>query len=218
MAPLVGLPVGELMPASLPQGTAPAEIGAGGWGGATVQTGAAKLAGSFALKAVLAAGALSVGLGLWWAQQSPAAPRQVGSTVSAPMVVAPVETRAAPSAEPAPVAAPEPVLLAPKSEPSIVTAKPGTSATARPDELALIAQAQGLRDQPQALLKVLKQHATWYPHGMLAQEREVLAVEALLAAGQIEAGKRRAARLEAEFPNSAHLPRIHALLKSAGHE
>ncbi len=224
MAPLVGLPLADLVPTSLPQGTAPADLGADGLGvaptpaDAAAPVGAAKVAGSIGLKAWIAAGVVSLGLGFLWVQQGHPASQAVEPVRSAPKLVAPAVPAQVPPVEVArSEATPEPIV--PKAaETPAPTKRQATPAAARPDELSLIAQAQALRDQPRALLKVLKQHAAWYPNGMLAQEREVLAVEALLASGKIEAGKRRAARLEAEYPTSAHLPRVRALLEKAGRE
>ena len=218
MDPLVGLPLADLTPTSLPQGTAPADLGASSLGAAAAPVGAAKVAGTAGLKAWLAAGAVSLGLGLLWAHQMRSAPEQGDLAREAPALVAPAAPAHAPSLEAAvPESISEPVVPAPAETVAPAKRQAVTSA-ARPDELSMITQAQALRDQPRAALKLLKQHAAWYPHGMLAQEREVLAVEALLASGQLEAGKRRAARLEAEYPTSAHLPRVRALLEKASRE
>ncbi|MFT3927925.1 MAG: hypothetical protein QM778_35685 [Myxococcales bacterium] len=216
MAPLVGLPLADLTP-SLPHGTAPADVSGASWGGAAAKTGLAKWGSSLALKAVVA-GTLSLGLGLWWANRP--APAPVHEPAQAPSVsvasrVAPVPV--APETNlPTSGGVAEQALPAPEAAPS--AAKRVGASAPRPDELSLIAQAQSLRAEPQAVLRVLKQHATLYPQGMLAQEREVLAVEALVSAGQLKEAKRRAGRLEAEYPNSAHLPRIRALLDQADHE
>jgi hypothetical protein len=212
MAPLVGLPLADLSPTSLPHGTAPADIAPSSFGGAAARTSTAKVAGSFALKAWMAVGVVGLGLGVWWAGQG----RQAAPAVEAPRAAVPALVT---PSDPHPSTPSAPVM-----ETSEVVAKPATleaparqrqPAATRPDELSLIAQAQSLRSDPRALLKVLKLHASLYPRGMLAQEREVLAVEALIASGQLEAGKRRAAQLEADYPQSAHLPRIHALLEKA---
>jgi len=218
MAPLVGLSAAELSP-TMPHGPAPADVSSGSWAGAGTQGSLAKVGSSFALKAVLA-GTLSaaLGLGVWWSSR-PAVPAQSVREHATPAAVRPQQ--GAPSS-PAPAsAAPEvsaamPAVAEPVAMP--LSKRAPVNSAVRPDELSLIAQAQGLRDQPQALLRVLKQHAALYPHGMLAQEREVLAVEALLAAGQLKEAKRRAGHLAAEYPNSAHLPRIRALLDQASRE
>jgi hypothetical protein len=226
MAPLVGLPLAELVPTSLPQGTAPANpapvspAASALWKG-----GLGKLASSAALKTV--ASLCAVGAGLWWASQS-ARPTQ---SVSAPTVVqapaAPAPELRAP--EPvAPVATREQTLESPAlqaTEPRPTAAKlrkrePKTSAAAVaiPDELTLIKQAQGMRGQGAAMLSVLAEHARLYPSGMLAQEREVLAIEALVAMGRTREANARAERLASQYPGSAHLTRVRALLQKSGQQ
>lgn len=175
---------------------------------AAAKVGSAKvLSGSLAAK--VAAASLAVGASLWFgraARPPAAAPAQVQQVEPA---------RVPPPVAPAPLEpAVEPLVVPVPSEP------PRKRAAARvervevsvPDELALIREAQSLRGRPAQALSVLAQHKKHYPGGVLAQEREVLAVEALLSAGRVrEAGARARSFVEAH-PGSVHVARLRALL------
>jgi hypothetical protein len=82
-------------------------------------------------------------------------------------------------------------------------------------ELALLERAQHvLRSDPAAALALAEQHRTQFSRGTLAQEREVLAVEALLRLGRRSAAGQRARAFERRYPESSHLVRVHDLLRS----
>jgi hypothetical protein len=222
MAPLVGLAPTALQPGSVPRGTAPADLSPGTWGTAAAgKAGVAKLGGSLGAKLAIGALAVSVGLSALWAAK-PAQP-----TVSTPAAPVAVESRHATQplvpvqAEPAPELG-VPAEAAPQAvsapAPAATRKRSAVAGVAQPDELTLIAQAQALRGQGAALLRALAQHEKLYPQGMLAQEREVLAVEALIDMGKLTEAGRRADRLAAKYPASAHLPRLRGLLDKAAHE
>jgi hypothetical protein len=81
------------------------------------------------------------------------------------------------------------------------------------DELGLLRRAQQAlpHDGAQALLYV-QTHEHAFPHGLLEQEREVLAIGALLAIGDITGAEQRASAFRQAFPHSAHLRRVDRLL------
>lgn len=80
-------------------------------------------------------------------------------------------------------------------------------------ELALLQRSRAaLRGDPVAALALAEQHARAYPHGMFAQEREVLAVEALLRSHARAAAFARAHAFVGSHPDSPYAPRIRALL------
>jgi hypothetical protein len=127
-----------------------------------------------------------------------------------------------------PVAASGPVAAAAVPEaqplPSEVAAVP---AVPPPSELALIRRAQAARGDSSLargtarfdgaeVLALLVQHEQLYPRGALAQEREMLAIETLLKAGQRSQAEARGRRFKASYPGSAHLPHLAALLARAG--
>jgi hypothetical protein len=85
-------------------------------------------------------------------------------------------------------------------------------------ELTLIRRAQDMRGSPNQVLSVLSAHERTYPEGVLVQEREVLAIEALLASGRRAEAEKRAARMEQRFAGSAHLRRVRVLLETSAPE
>jgi hypothetical protein len=81
------------------------------------------------------------------------------------------------------------------------------------EELTLLRRAKAHAvSEPDRALELLDEHARRFSHGALSQEREVIAVEALLARGDRGGAERRAARFLAQNPGSAHARRVHALL------
>jgi hypothetical protein len=65
-----------------------------------------------------------------------------------------------------------------------------------------------------AALTGLDLHQRRFPTGALAQEREAMAVQALMLAGDDDAARGRAARFRARYPDSLLLPAIDATLRS----
>jgi hypothetical protein len=122
---------------------------------------------------------------------------------SAPSIVAP-----APSASAIPSA-----VRPPRSVPS-------ASPTPRPDVLA--EERQVIDDARRRLtagnaadaLDVLDAHARRFPHGQLAEEREALAVQALVLRGRYDDARARADALRAHAPNSVYLPAVDVALRS----
>jgi len=116
-----------------------------------------------------------------------AAPPSVAAPLAAPV--------ADPSAEQAPAARTQDT--APKSAP--------TARTAAVPEDALLEQARrALGSDPRRALSLAREHETTYPGGVLAQEREVIAIEALRRLGRTDEAERRRERFERLFPQSAH--------------
>jgi hypothetical protein len=80
-------------------------------------------------------------------------------------------------------------------------------------EFSLLEQAQrALRSDPQRALDLADRDARRFPSGALSQEREVIAIEALVQLGRADEARARASRFFQAFPGSAHGPRIAALL------
>ena len=76
-------------------------------------------------------------------------------------------------------------------------------------EAALLEQARhALSSAPATALALTAQHATRFPHGVLAQEREVIAIEALRRLHRTSEAERRAAAFDQAFPGSAHQRRV----------
>lgn len=110
----------------------------------------------------------------------------------------------------------------PSSTPSAVASHKATSLApsasahevADPDlEAPLLRSAQdALRGNPGEALAKAQEHAKKYPRGLLVQEREVIAIEALLKLGRRDEAVGRSVRFSKSFPGSTHQRRIDALL------
>jgi len=86
--------------------------------------------------------------------------------------------------------------------------------TEAPSELSLLREAQDvLVADPGRALGLADEHVRLYPAGALAQEREVLAVDALLRLGRREAAEARASRFRAAHPGSSQIRRLDRLLR-----
>jgi hypothetical protein len=80
-------------------------------------------------------------------------------------------------------------------------------------ELALLERARAeVRPNPARALALTAEHAQRFAHGTLAEEREVIAIEALLVRGRAAAAQARARRFFTDYPASAHGRRVRALL------
>ena len=81
-------------------------------------------------------------------------------------------------------------------------------------ELALLKSAQQLLEKrPKLTLALVKEHEREYANGIFAQEREMLAIEALLKIGEREKARQRGESFLSRYPESAHVRRIHNLMK-----
>jgi hypothetical protein len=81
------------------------------------------------------------------------------------------------------------------------------------DELALLARAQAaLASDPATALSLVNDHQARFTRGALAQEREVVAIDALLRLGRRSEALGRAVRFNQQFPGSVHARRIDVLL------
>jgi hypothetical protein len=80
-------------------------------------------------------------------------------------------------------------------------------------ELALLRSAQdALRASPATALSIAEEHARRFGDGTLAQEREVVAIEALAALSRLPEARARAERFSARWPRSAHARRLAVIL------
>src|SRR5207253_327159 len=76
------------------------------------------------------------------------------------------------------------------------------------EERALIegARRKLLAGEAAGALQLCNKHMSRFAKGQLAEEREVLAVQALVQSGANDAARARAAKFRARFPNSIQLP------------
>jgi hypothetical protein len=81
------------------------------------------------------------------------------------------------------------------------------------DEFALLRAArQAVAAQPERALSLTEEHAQRFPKGMLAQEREAIAIEALAKLGRATQAQARAQTFLKAHPGSPYRPRIDAAL------
>jgi hypothetical protein len=157
---------------------------------------------------LLPAAALAAALA-YWAKREPAE-RATLTPRSNPSAT----LSAAPTSSPAPLVsqAPEPL----PSAAATGSAAPKVSSSTRApdvDELGLLREAQkALASDPASALRLANRHAQRFSHGLLAQEREVVAIDALTRLGRQPEARARAARFRASHPGSAYLPRIERLV------
>jgi len=68
--------------------------------------------------------------------------------------------------------------------------------------------------EPNAALERLQEHERRFPRGNLVEEREALAVQALVQSGQYEAARARAEELRARWPESVFLQAVDMTIQS----
>jgi hypothetical protein len=122
-------------------------------------------------------------------------------------------TLAQPTVEPAAKAVAEPPARAPQAEPLRAPASPHAAprAPAGSSEAQLLRRAQSLlATNPARALELTAEHQRRHRDGVLAEEREALAIEALRRLGRTQAAQRRAAAFEQRYPHSVHASRLRA--------
>lgn len=109
----------------------------------------------------------------------------------------------------------EPPVLLPAAEPAPASASErrahARARAPRTSETELLQRAQrALVDRPSQALALAAEHRRLFAEGALAEEREVIAIEALRRLGRERAAQQRAARFDAKYPNSVHRSRVQA--------
>lgn len=162
-------------------------------------------------------GAFTLGgavVGTVMARYLPPLPPQVIYVDRVPsMSAAPLESRSPGAAEPPLPAAQASSATAPMARGAEPIPKlPGDLAAERVllDE-ARAAIADGRSDRS---LRAIGKHAEAFPHGLLAEEREALAIRALVMAGRPESARARGDRFRAQYPNSVMLRAVETSLES----
>lgn len=144
--------------------------------------------------------------------------------IAAPADAAASSAEPAPrAASPTPSSAPTAITAAAGASPDLAAGSPqGTFAAEPPTvdsetDIQLLHRAQdALGGAPSRALDLVSRHAARFPGSALGQEREVLAIDALVRLGRVSEARARAAAFAARFPTSAHLPRLEALVPSTG--
>lgn len=80
-------------------------------------------------------------------------------------------------------------------------------------EVELLKQARGaLGGDPERALLLTRRHGAEFPHGTYAQERDFIAISALLRLGRRDEANLRAGAFRGRYPRSAYLPQLERLL------
>jgi TolA-binding protein len=105
--------------------------------------------------------------------------------------------------------------------PPAPSARPATSASSRPlhandltleRELLDVARAALARGNPDGAIASLRRHVERWPNGLLAEEREVVWIQALVAGGRRHDADERGGRFRRDYPGSALTPAVDAAL------
>jgi hypothetical protein len=94
-------------------------------------------------------------------------------------------------------------------------APPPTVASSATELAMLRAAEDAVRTDPRSALQLADDHAARFPNGMLVQESEVIAIEALVRLGMRDEARARAQKLLRDFPGTAHRVRVEALVGDA---
>lgn len=81
-------------------------------------------------------------------------------------------------------------------------------------KLIEMARTSLTRSQTDSALAALRRHSRQFPHGQLAEERESLLVQALVAKGEFAQARERATRFYRQHPQSLFTPVVDQALKS----
>jgi hypothetical protein len=105
--------------------------------------------------------------------------------------------------------------------PSAVTSAPSSAssrgALERERELLDVARAELARGRPDDALTTVEQHARRWPNGLLAEERDVVRIQALAAEGRTAEVSRWAAQFRRTYPKSMLLPAVDAAVGGSSH-
>jgi hypothetical protein len=179
----------------------------------------AGLSGGMKLAAVLAVAGGLAGGAVWLQSSEPEpAPVEIPGTERTSVPVAPVPERAptpseAALADQAPPAAleQEPAARAPRARE--LAAQPSVAAH-KASEAELLERARAaLKAEPGAALGLTRDHAQRFPGGVLAQEREIIAIEALSRLGRASEAAARASAFKKRYPDSPHQRKLETLSK-----
>lgn len=172
---------------------------------------------------VAAGGAALTGAVAWWlvASGSPHELPPSGPPVAATPAAAPAAPAAPVDEAPAlaePLEAPDVErsrARAPAAKPRPRSQATSTQTPALPEADLLERAQSALSKQPKQALALTREHQRRFPRGLLVQEREVIAIEALNRLGRKRAASARAAEFEKRHRGSVHQPRLDGELGAA---
>jgi hypothetical protein len=161
-------------------------------------------------------------------QLEPAAPVASASALAPALLEEHAAEKSAALARPLPATTDEgtsrPEMASARNEPASrrtpsAAASPSVATNAPPDlaiptEIELLRDARlALKQSPARALELAESHARAYPGGKLSQERELMAITALVSLGRRTAALARASRFEQTFPQSPYRKQIGELLR-----
>lgn len=147
---------------------------------------------------------IGVAVGTVWTMKH--TPRKLSEPTAVSASVAPVMSSSLAPSAPALDASAAPAELASKPAPAPTTNDVRNSGLS---EAALLDAARSsLQGDPRRALSLTREHARRFPTSLLAQEREVIAIEALNRLGHTAAAKARAENFTRMYPGSAHQQKI----------
>jgi len=121
-----------------------------------------------------------------------------GASSSSPTTNLALPPASASVAPPSPFASMKPLVIPPRNP---------------DDEVKAIEQAQdALKTDPDYALAQCDDDAKLFPNGQHAEDREVIAIDALTRLGRMPEAKARAKKFHADFPNSPAWPRVQHLI------
>lgn len=195
--------------------------GSGGAGGGGAASGGAGAGAATAMK-VVGAAVIATGVAagsLYAARQHVEGPRaapsttaSAGSDAGAAIAAPRDDAAAAPSIPSAPVVSVESLPVAASGKSGTRAAPSATTGDVQA-ETDLLDRAQGaLAADPSRALGLCDEHRQRFPRGTFAQEREVIAIDALLRLGRRSDAEARAAQFARSYPTSPDRRRIDSLL------
>lgn len=195
--------------------------GAGTSAGSAAAAGTSAAVGGTSTFATLAGGAAVLALvgaafvGKSWLSGSAPASSPSGMTSPVPCVAVAPSTTPLPSASlsSVPVVTLDDLPRAPSGSSTVQKAPVATPVVDEAAETKLLGDAQSsVKSDPAAALRACNEHAKRFPGGSLAQEREALAIEALVRLGRKGEAEQRLTRFRANYPSSGHLRKLEGLL------
>jgi hypothetical protein len=177
----------------------------------------APLARAMRATAIFVAGGITGGV-LVLALREPAVvivERAAPTSIATPPLGAGATTAYAPQAARAPAsAAPEPSSSAPAAVSSVVAAPTGVDSLAAERALLDPARTALGRGDGASALDAVHKHEARFASGKLAEEREAIAVQALVVLHRADEARARAARFQQRYPGSVLAPSVAAALET----
>jgi hypothetical protein len=111
----------------------------------------------------------------------------------------------------------------PRARVAQVAPPPGAATERGPSEASEMAESEAsflrrtraaLVADPAQALRMTEEHASRYPRGVLLQERDVIAIDALVRLGRRDEARARATAFHARYPSSAHASHLAAIVEA----